>query len=66
MTVDWQVPNVDQDLVKFYINYYREQHTRFFRDAPDTDFAGYPAILKAGYRISGGAGYPATRYFLSQ
>jgi hypothetical protein len=25
--------------------------------APDTDFAGYPANLKAGYRISGGAGY---------
>jgi hypothetical protein len=22
-------------------------------DAPDTDFAGYPAILKAGGRISG-------------
>ena len=24
-----------------------------YRDAPDTDFAGYPAIPKAGYRISG-------------
>jgi hypothetical protein len=23
------------------------------RDAPDTDFAGYPAKPKAGYRISG-------------
>jgi hypothetical protein len=23
------------------------------RDAPDTDFAGYPANPKAGYRISG-------------
>jgi hypothetical protein len=23
------------------------------RDAPDTVFAGYPASLKAGYRISG-------------
>jgi hypothetical protein len=23
------------------------------RDAPDTDLAGYPANLKAGYRISG-------------
>jgi hypothetical protein len=23
------------------------------RDAPDTDFAAYPANLKAGYRISG-------------
>jgi hypothetical protein len=31
------------------------------RDAPDTgnDFAGYSAYLKAGYRISGEAGYPA-------
>jgi hypothetical protein len=25
----------------------------FSRDAPDTVFAGYPAIPKAGYRISG-------------
>jgi hypothetical protein len=25
------------------------------RDAPDNDFAGYPANLKAGYRISGAA-----------
>ena len=25
----------------------------YTRDAPDTDFAGYPAIPKAGYRISG-------------
>jgi hypothetical protein len=33
----------------------------FFREAPDTDFAGYPANPKAGYRIfgqiSGKAGY---------
>jgi hypothetical protein len=26
----------------------------FNRDAPDTDLAGYPANLKAGYRITVG------------
>jgi hypothetical protein len=29
------------------------------RDAPDTDFAGYPANVKAGYRVSGAFEYPA-------
>jgi hypothetical protein len=33
--------------------------TVFTWDAPDTDLAGYLANLKAGYRISGEAGYPA-------
>jgi hypothetical protein len=28
------------------------------RDAPATDFAGYPANLKAGYRISGAGRIP--------
>jgi hypothetical protein len=27
------------------------------RDAPDTDLIRYPADLKAGYRITGDAGY---------
>jgi hypothetical protein len=27
------------------------------RDGPDTDLAGYPTNLKAGYRISGKARY---------
>jgi hypothetical protein len=27
-------------------------------DAPNTDLAGYPALLKAGYRISGGGRIP--------
>jgi hypothetical protein len=31
------------------------------RDAPDTDFAGYPAKLKAGYRISGAGRVPDIR-----
>jgi hypothetical protein len=31
------------------------------RDAPDTDFAGYPANLKAGYRISGAGQIPDIR-----
>ena len=35
------------------------------RDAPDTDLVGYPANPKAGYRISGGAGYWISGYFLT-
>jgi hypothetical protein len=31
------------------------------RDAPDTDFAGYPANPKAGYRISGKGRIPDIR-----
>jgi hypothetical protein len=38
-----------------------------FRDAPDTDLAGYPkagySTPKAGRRISGDAGYPAGSKF---
>ena len=29
-----------------------------YRDAPDTDFAGYPAIPKAGYPVWPDTGYP--------
>ena len=29
--------------------------TTLSKDVPDIEFAGYPAILKAGYRISGKA-----------
>jgi hypothetical protein len=35
--------------------------TIFSRDAPDTDFAGYPAKPKAGYRISGKGRIPDIR-----
>jgi hypothetical protein len=31
------------------------------RDAPDTEFAGYPASLKSGYRISGASRIPDIR-----
>jgi hypothetical protein len=33
----------------------------YTRDAPDTDFAGYPADLKAGCWISGGDWIPDIR-----
>jgi hypothetical protein len=31
----------------------------WIRDAPDTDLAGYPANLKAGYPVRPDTGYPA-------
>ena len=33
----------------------------FNRDGPDSSFAGYPAILKTGFRISGGCRIPDIR-----
>jgi hypothetical protein len=36
----------------------------FFRGAPDTDFAGYPANLKAGYCIS--TFYCVVKYEINQ
>jgi len=34
-----------------------------YRDVPDTEFAGYPADLKARYRISGNGRIPDIRPF---
>ena len=40
------------------VTYTPKKTTVKFRDGPDSSFAGYPAILKTGYRISGGCRIP--------